>query len=112
MPGPQGPQGAQGAQGSTGTTGGIASARAGLVTTSASGTTVNVAFSTAIGTTNYTVSVIVYQAPTGFGSGSCYINVESQTTTGFAFSCRSASNGNLTTINGGVTFEYIAIIVN
>jgi len=71
-----------------------------------------VTFTTPIGTTNYTVSVIVMGASTGFGSGSCYLNIESQTTTGFAFSCRSASNGNLTSINNGVTFEYIAIIVN
>jgi hypothetical protein len=102
----------QGAQGSTGQTGGITSARAGLITTSGSTTLVNVAFGTAIGTTNYTVSVIVDGASTGFGSGSCYLNVESRTTTGFTFACRSAANGNLTTINGGVTFEYIAIIVN
>jgi hypothetical protein len=73
---------------------------------------VPVTFASPIGTTGYTVSVIVLGASAGFGSGSCYLNVESQATTGFTFSCRAASNGNLTTINGGITFEYIAMIVN
>jgi len=73
---------------------------------------VTVPFSSDIGTTNYTVSVIVNGATGGFGSGSCFINIESQTTTGFVFSCRAASNGAQTTLNNGITFEYIAIIVN
>jgi len=73
---------------------------------------VSVTFNSDIGTTNYTVSVVVKGATNGFGSGSCYLNIEAQTTTGFTFTCRAASNGNLTSINNGVTFEYIAIIVN
>jgi len=40
------------------------------------------------------------------------LNIESRTINGFSFSCRAATNGNLTTINSGVLFEYIAIIVN
>jgi len=116
--GSQGPQGFQGAQGATGADstvpgppGGITSSRVGSMV-SVAAVTQAVTFSSSIGTTNYRVSLMTKGASTGIGSTSCLFNVETQTATGFTFTCRAANNGNTTSINSGITFEYIVMVDN
>ena len=78
--------------------------------------TQTVTFSSPMSNTNYRVSIT--NTNTGgmfeYNSGNCQntmciFTIDSKTTTGFTFSTRSPLDGNVVSIAGGRTFDYIAI---
>ncbi len=118
MTGSAGPTGATGATGATGP-GGFTTYRAGSVTVSGSGkTTIEVKFSSAMANEKYKASIvsdtsgpIITSSSTASG---CILTVESQTASGFVFSCRfaQASSGGEQTFANGDVFDYMALPEN